>query len=231
MELRQYAQILYRRWWIPVALVILTGLFSAIQLRPWVTPPPTYTASLRLLLGVDPVAQADVTTYDPRYYAWLTSEYLVDDFTQVVNSELFAGNVSARLADQGLILPAGVIRGASNTGQQHRIITLSLSWGDRDQIQAIANAAATELTENASFYFKQLGTDQAVVTLLDEPSIGQVGASMRSRLELPLRLALALILGLGLIFLLDYLDTSIRTRRDLDDLGLAVIGEIPRGKP
>lgn len=228
MELREYAQILIRRWWIPAVLVVLTGLFSAVQLRPWVTPPPTYTASLRLLLGVDPIAQADVTTYDPRYYAWLTSEYLVDDFTQVVNSQLFASNVSQRLADQDIVLPAGVIRGASNTGQQHRIITLSLSWGDRAQIEAMANAAADELTENAAFYFKQLGTEQAVVTLLDAPSIGQVGTSLRSQLELPLRLGLALILGIGLIFLLDYLDTSIRTRRDLDDLGLAVIGEIPK---
>lgn len=228
MELREYAQILYRRWWIPVVLVVLTGIFSAVQLRPWVTPPPTYTASLRLLLGVDPIAQADVADYDPRYYAWLTSEYLVDDFTQVVGSDLFAGNVSQRLAAEGISLPAGVIRGASNTGQQHRIIALSLSWGDRGQIEAIAQAAADELTQNAAFYFKQLGTDQAVVTLLDAPTIGEVGSSLRSRLELPLRIGLALILGLALIFLLDYLDTTIRDRRDLDNLGLAVIGEIPR---
>ncbi len=102
MELRQYAQILYRRWWIPVALVILTGLFSAIQLRPWQTPAPTYTASLRVLIGVAPATAADAAAYDPRYYAWLTSEYLVDDFTQVVRSDLFAQKVSERLADQGI---------------------------------------------------------------------------------------------------------------------------------
>ncbi len=85
--------------------------------------------------------------------------------------------------------------------------------------------------QNADFYVQQLGSDATLVTLLDGPAFGQVGQSLRSRLELPLRLGLALILGLGLIFLLDYLDTSIRTRQDLDELGLAVVGEIPRGKP
>lgn len=228
MELRQYAQILYRRWWIPVALVILTGLFSAIQLRPWQSPDPTYTASLRVLIGVAPATTADDAAYDPRYYAWLTSEYLVDDFTQVVRSDLFAQKVSERLADQGIQLPAGAIRGSAATGQLHRIITLDMSWPDQAQLAAIAQAAADELVQNADFYVRQLGSDTTLVTLLDGPSFGQAGQSLRSRLELPLRLGLALILGLGLIFLFDYLDTSIRTRQDLDDLGLAVVGEIPR---
>ena len=231
MELRQYAQILYRRWWIPVALVILTGLFSAIQLRPWQTPAPTYTASLRVLIGVAPATAADAAAYDPRYYAWLTSEYLVDDFTQVVRSDLFAQKVSERLADQGISVPAGAIQGSAATGQLHRIITLNLSWPDQAQLAAIAQAAADELVQNADFYVRQLGSDPTMVTLLDGPAFGQVGQSLRSRLEFPFRLGLALILGLGLIFLLDYLDTSIRTRQDLDELGLAVVGEIPRGKP
>ena len=47
---------------------------------------PQYTATLRMLVGVLPAAEADVAAYDPRYYAWLTSEYLVDDFTEVVRS-------------------------------------------------------------------------------------------------------------------------------------------------
>ena len=98
------------------------------------------------------------------YYAWLTSEYLVDDFTEVVRSDLFARNVSARLAEQALQVPPGVIRGSAATGKQHRIITLSFTWGDAGELAAIAQAAADELTENAPFYFKQLGTDGAGIS-------------------------------------------------------------------
>ena len=41
-------------------------------------------------------------------------------------------------------------------------------------------------------------------------------------------MALAFAVGVGLALLLEYLDTSIRRRDDLDELGIPVIGEIPK---
>ncbi len=228
MELRDYWRILRRRWWIPVGLTLLVALLSAAQLRPWQTPPPTYSASLRFLVGVLPAADQERTAYDPRYYAWLTSEYLVDDFTEVVRSGLFAQNVSARLAEQSVEIPPGLIQSSAATGEQHRIITLSFTWPDRAQIEAIAAAAAAELTENAPAYFRQLGTDNAGVTLLDGPNVAEVTPALRSRIELPLRLLLALAAGLGLALLLDYMDNSVRRREELEALGLTVLAAIPR---
>jgi capsular polysaccharide biosynthesis protein len=66
------------------------------------------------------------------------------------------------------------------------------------------------------------------VTLIDGPTINPVGPSLRSRLEMPLRRLLGLLIGIGLVFLLEYLDTSIRSRQELEALGFTVIGEIPR---
>jgi capsular polysaccharide biosynthesis protein len=228
MELRAYWEILRRRWWLPLLLAGLVAMISAVQLRPWQTRPPSYTASMRLLVGVLPATNAAETAYDPRYYAWLTSEYLVDDFTEVVRSGLFAQGISARLADQAIDLPAGVIQGSAATGQQHRIITLRFGWSDEAQLLAIANAAAAEITENAPIYFQALGSEGAGVTVLDGPTVGVVGASLRDKLEWPLRVGLGLLVGLGLIFLLEYLDTSVRNRREVETLGLRVIGEIPK---
>ncbi|MCB0131627.1 MAG: hypothetical protein KDD78_12290 [Caldilineaceae bacterium] len=229
MELREYGAILKRRWWIPVLLVLLVGTLSALQLRPWQPQPVTYRAEMRMLVGVLPASDAAIASaYDPRYYAWLTSEYLVDDFTEVVRSQLFAEQVNQRLEAQGIAIPPGVIQGSAATGKLHRIISLGFNWGDEAQLTAIAHAAAAELTDNAAFYFQQLGTDGAGVTLIDSPTVNQVAPGLRSRLDWPLRVILALLAGLGLVFLLDYLDTSIRNRRDVEELELAVLGEIPR---
>lgn len=229
MELYEYGRILRRRWWIPAVLTLLVAGFSALQLQPWASPPPSsYTATTRLLLGVLPVQNADTTSYDPRYYAWLTSEYLVDDFTEVVGSELFAEQVSNRLATQQISLSPGLIRGSATTGKQHRIITLQLTWPDADEAAAIASAASAELEGNASRYFRQLGTEGATVEILDRAIVTPVGTSTRQRIEFPLRVALALLAGLGLAFLVDYLDNSIRLRSDLEELGLNAIGTIPR---
>lgn len=228
MELRAYWEILHRRWWLPLLLAVLVAAISAVQLRPWQPRPPMYSVSMRLLVGVLPATDATGIAYDPRYYAWLTSEYLVDDFTEVVRSSLFAQGVSARLADQAIELPPGVIQGSAATGQQHRIITLSFSWGDDMQLVAIANAATAEITENATTYFQALGTDDAGVTVLDGPSIQLVGASFRDKLEWPMRIGLGLLVGVGLVFLLEYLNVSVRNRREVEMLGLRVIGEIPK---
>jgi capsular polysaccharide biosynthesis protein len=228
MELREYWDIFKRRWWIPVLLTLLVGLLSTLQQQPWTPQPVTYQGSLRMLVGVMPAADQDVTAYDPRYYAWLTSEYLVDDFTEVVGSQLFAHNVSVRLAGQAIDVPAGMIQGSAATGQQHRIISLSFAGGDEAQVRAIADAAAAELTEHATRYFQQLGTEGAGITLIDGPTVNAVGPSLRSRLDLPLRMILAFLVGVGIIFLLDYFDTSIRRRDDLTDLGISVLGEVPK---
>lgn len=228
MELRDYWRIVRRRWWIPVALTLLVAGISAIQLRPWQSPPPSYSATLRLLIGVLPATQSDASLYDPRYYAWLTSEYLVDDFTEVVGSELFAQAINQRLAAQGIVIPVGLIQGSAATGQQHRLIRLTLSWGDPEQLTAIADAAVAELAERTPFYFQQLGTPDVQVTLLDSPTVVPVAVGIRQRLEWPIRIILALTVGVGLLFLLDYLDTSIRRSDELEALGLPVAGTIPR---
>jgi capsular polysaccharide biosynthesis protein len=39
-----------------------------------------------------------------------------------------------------------------------------------------------------------------------------------------------LLVGIGLIFLLEYLDTSVRKRSEVETLGLRVIGEIPKDR-
>lgn len=228
MELRDYWRIVRRRWWIPVALTLLVAGISAVQLRPWQSPPPSYAASVRLLVSVLPATQADSSLYDPRYYAWLTSEYLVDDFTEVVGSELFAQAINRRLALQGIAIHPGLIQGSAATGKQHRLIRLSFAWGDPVQLEAIAAAAVAELNENTPVYFQQLGTPDVQVTLLDSPVVSLVGVGIRQRLEWPLRVILALIAGVGLLFVLDYLDTSVRRSDELEEMGLPVVGTIPR---
>ena len=116
MELRAYWAILRRRWAAPVLLPILVALFSAVQLRPWQAPAPSYSVSLRMLVGVLPLEGVDTAQYDPRYYAWMASEYLVDDFTEVLAAELFAKAVNARLAEQEDSHPGRIDPG----NRQHR---------------------------------------------------------------------------------------------------------------
>jgi len=223
MELRQYWAIIARRAWIIVVLLAAV-LFSYLALAP--EPTPAYSAGMRFVVGVRPERQGDYYAYD-RYYTWLTAEYLVDDLSEIVKSRAFAEDV-ANLA--GVPVPAGAIQGATSTGKLHRILSVSLTWPNDQELTRIADAVVSLLTTSADRYFAQMSTESAVVSLIDAPVVSPVGRSLRERIDLPLRLLLALAVGIGIAFLLDYVDVSVRHRQDLLSLGLPVLGEIPAGR-
>lgn len=227
MELRQYWHIVWKRVWIIIALLVVV-LIGSLALHP--KPAPLYQATMRFLVGVAPEARTgDYYTYD-RYYTWLSTEYLADDLSEVVKYSAFADDVNAHLAQKGApitVLP-GAIQGSTVAEKQHRILTLRISWGNADELAAIANAAAEVLPQNGPTYFAPIGVEQARFTLIDRPVVVPVGKSLRERLDLPIRLFLALLAGIALTFLLDYLDDTVRDQADLEAMGITVLGEISR---
>lgn len=233
MELRHYWWIIRRRWWLPVGLVVLVGLFSLLTLRPWQTRPAVYTASLRFNVGLQPEPRsADYYTYD-RYYTWLGSEYLIDDLSEIIKGSAFAEAVTARLHQSGLTVAPGAIQGSTQAGKLHRILTVSTSWGDPDGLLRITQAISETIQADLPQFYGALltstpGAAPIEAILIDGPHVGVNGPGLRERLDLPIRLILALLLGIGLTFLLDYLDPHVRSRVDLEEMGLPVIGEIPR---
>jgi capsular polysaccharide biosynthesis protein len=227
MELREYWHIIRRRWWLPVGLAVAVGLLTVVMQRPWLPRSPSYTASMRFNVGVQPQRLSDAYTYD-RYYTMLTSEYLVDDMGEIVRSQRFAEAVSRRLADQGIAVPPGAIGASTQPGKLHRILTVNVSWGDAAQLKAVAEAVAATVTEGSAEFFSQFSAEEADIRLIDPPVITQVGRSALEQLDLPLRIALALAAGVALAFLLHYLDDYVRERSDLEKLDIVVLGEVPR---
>lgn len=221
MELRAYWNVVRRRWWIIAILV--AAVFAASYL---LTPKPTttYSATMRFTIGLasESVPVTDTLTYSREYYDWLVSEYITDDFSEVVKASLFAQDVSACSG-----VPVGGIQGSANTQKQHRILTLSISGQDREQLTNVANCAAKALREDNAKYFAQLNTYRASIQIIDGPSISESTTDLRGRLDLPIRVTLAAIAGVALAFLIDYLDDSVRSARELEQLGVPVLGEIP----
>ena len=227
MELRAYWRVIRRRWWLPVALALLVGLFTVLVQRPWQPHPASYSASMRFNVGIRPERIPGVYTFD-RYYTMLTSEYLVDDLGEIVRSHLFAQAVSQRLASEGVAVPAGAIGASTQPGKLHRILTVNVAWPDEHQLGEIANAIVATVTEGSAEFFGQFSASEADIRLIDPPVISLLGRPARDQLDLPLRMLLALAAGLVLVFLLDYLDDSVRDRQDLQQMGFHLIGEVPK---
>ncbi len=232
MEIRKYVSIAWHWSWLIVGLPALVLGFSL--LRPAGSQDRGYTATMRFSVGLTPQSSAPALyTYD-RYYTWLTAEYLADDLSEVVKSREVADAVMAEAKRQGLAVDIGpgTIQGSTSSGKLHRILTVSLSWPKRDELQKLANAVAAVLSQGQTPYFDQFRAvgSPVVMHVIDPPAISPVGASLRSRLDLPLRLILALFAGVALVLFLEYVDDTVRGAHDLQARGLEVLGTIPRGR-
>lgn len=227
MELRTTWHILLRRKWIPITLFLLTLLLTLVTQKPWQSPPPTYAMSLSFSVGMQPQAAPTAYNYDG-YYTALASEYLIDDFAEIVKGSEFAARVTQHLADKGISIAPGVIQGSTQTGTLHRILQITLYSVDAAQLADIADAVSTTLTDDASLFMPRLLAGQGAVYLINRGNVVAIGPSLRQRLDFPLRLVLALVAGIGLAFLAEYLDDRVRTSADLEALGLPTMGEIPR---
>jgi capsular polysaccharide biosynthesis protein len=220
MELRQYWRIIWRRWWLVAVLVLVVLIVSLVTYQ---APPARYQANMRFAIGIKGQAPVYAVSGEGRSDAWLASEYLADDLSEVVKGGDFATRISERV---GFSVPAGTIFAT----REHRIMTVNITWDDPAQVVTIAEAVAAEIEGAGQQYFPQLEDVQAEAVLIDGPGIGQVGRSLREKLDLPLRLFIALVAGVALAFLWDYLDDTVRERSELESLGVQVLGEIPRSQ-
>jgi capsular polysaccharide biosynthesis protein len=224
MELRQYWQIIRRRLWVVFSLFLIVLAIGFLKRAP---STQGYQANMRFLMGLEPEAKTgDYYTYD-KYYTWLTSEYLIDDASELVRSKAFAEAVSKQLASQGIQVPAGAIQGSTQAGQLHRILTISVGWGDAKELGDIANAIVAVLPGEIAWHFAQVGTSSVHASLIDPPTLFAIGASLKQKLDLPLRLFLSVVAGIALAFVLHYLDDSVLSRQELEQSGLNVLAELP----
>jgi capsular polysaccharide biosynthesis protein len=221
MELIRYWHIVRRHWWLIAALVAIVGI-SSLLTYDW-SPPQEFTASLRFNVGIEPVPPDDAEyVYNP-LDTWRSAEYLMDDLASAVRGSEYARRVAARLDQENVNLA-----GAFGAATEFRVLTISVRWGDREQLERIVNAAIKVLDGEGRELVGPLGRARPVLRLIDPPVVVPVGPSLTDKLELPIRLGLAVLAGVAGAFLLDYIDVSVRSGDELENMGIAVLAQIPR---
>jgi len=224
MELRRYWSIIRRRWLLVVVPTVVVLAIGILTYRPAAT---SFNVGVRFIVGQTPV-EGDILRDEGRYYNWLTSEYIVNGLTDWVRGGEFAVAVSELLADQGVDIPAYAIQGGLAADNARSMLTLSLTYSDAEALAHMMDGVVSVLIADNAKALPQLGGETAVLTQLDQPVVNEMPSGIRSQLDLPLRLLLALMAGVGLALLVEYLDPTIRDRDEIQQLGLQILGEIPK---
>ena len=223
MELRTYAKILLRRWWLVVAPLLVVSVYVVATYAP---PPMAYQVVMRFSAGTEPAGLS--LEYD-RYYPWLTSEYIANGLADVIETGQFAQAVVSRLSGTGMELSPATVRAGIVADNAQSILVVYVTWPNADQAVALAQAITEELAENSAAYYPQLEGLMPAVRRLDDPAPVPMPPRLRAQLAGPaVKMALALSVGVGLAFLWHYLDPTIHEVDALEKLGIAVLARIPR---
>ncbi len=218
MELRRYWQIILRYW--PVVVVLtLVGALAAYQY--YKSNPPTYQASA--VINIYQEASPN-DTYSG-IYADQASEYAADDFIKIIQGNTFMKAVADQLKEIQVNLSPDELKGMVTVERKHRELTITTTNNDSTTALRVARSVSAVLKNDAPSYIKGR---PVVATVLDSPAEASLTGG-RSVLQAGIRLLAGLLSGLGLAFLLSYLDNSVRSKAEAEEiLGLPVLGMLVR---
>lgn len=224
MEIRDLLSAIQRRWrivaFVTLLALVVGGFFTLRGPLAWES-----TIRLAVSTGADTRADAPPYVYYRDYYAWLASEYLADDITEVIKSDAFLSDVAAHLNEP---LTGSSIRHALRAKKTHRIVDVTVQAPTADQARRIAGAIAEVIRTQGSKYLRQLATANSQIAVIDGPDTLPATTTPSQALDIGLRGALGLLAGLFLAWIVDYIDSTLRTSADVQRaLGLPILGEIP----
>ncbi|GAA1432540.1 polysaccharide biosynthesis tyrosine autokinase [Microlunatus lacustris] len=208
MELRDYLEILRRRW-LGATVVALAVLATASALTLLSTP--QYTATTRLFFSV----QGSESVTDLAQGSTFAEKQMTS-YAEVATSPLVLNPV---IRDLRLDTAADLLAGSITTTVPSDTVILEVSAVDPDPARArdVANAVGNELSEVAATLVpeREDGSDAVQATILAPALLPSSPSSPDVLRNLAVALALGLILGAGFALLRHVLDTKVRNDQDV----------------
>jgi capsular polysaccharide biosynthesis protein len=231
LELREYWSIIRRRWWLPVAIMLVALIAStAVGIR----GATAFKTDMRIAISTIPTPDPNATLYyDPIYYSNLDSEYLADDMSEFMTSRAFADEVVRELAvgnKQSDVDPITIVN-ATRTKKTHRFIDVTITTSTLEQGELIGGSISRILNDPAhlAIYLKALTAYNTQMVVVTPPVTHRANTIPGLIGEIGLRTVIGLLVGLGLAFVIDYVDPSVRTREEAEAIvQVPVLGQIPR---
>lgn len=226
MDLRYYVSVLWRGRRLAALVTALTALISLglalftgrgykIETELLVSPlsnPSTLPANLQ---------------YDPAYYAELTSEYILDDFTEVLRQRTFANQISQAL--HGAVKPTE-LKNQIVANRVHRILKVEATLNGEQKAREVGAVIDQLILKEAPTYFTGQHNNQVVTaTVIEPPTLVQKPSLIRTGAFWFLRTLVGLAAGVALVFVVRYFDPNLYDEWDVSrELGVPVLASIPR---
>lgn len=217
MEFKEYLKIIRKRLWILIISTVLAGLISGVVSIYFL--PKIYEASTTLIVGNN---KNDISLNDLQYDDLLVNQKLVKTYSIIARSDRVLEQV---ILDLKLALTAEELRTKVSVGSEGETEILRISVQDERPKQAmkIANSIAGIFKEQVKGVLQMEN-----VEIIDTAKLPTEPVSPRENLNILIAVFAGLVFGLGIIFMVEYLDNTIKKSEDIEkNSGLIVLGVIP----
>lgn len=217
MELKQYLKIICKRLWLIVLLPAIAGFAS-------------FYVSFYVLT---PVYESNITLYvinkkaDPQlaiaYNDVMVGQQLVKDYRELVKSRTVTGSVIRELQLKGFTPESLAEKISVNSKNDTRIIEIRVQDQNPVRAKDIANEVGYEFINKVIDLMKVEN-----VSIVDSAQTPSEPVKPKPTVNIAIAVFTALLAALGIVFLIEYLDDTIKTSEDVEKyLGLTVLGTIP----
>ena len=218
ISLREYFFVLRKRLWLVILLTIVSVVVSGIV--SYYVLEPEYQTFTTLIVG----KPKDYQNVDNKleYNELLLNQKLVSTYGEIVKTRAVTDEVIEKLnLDMGYKEFKEKVN--VNLVKDTEIIKLEVTDRNPELAAKIAN-------ETALVFMKNIKEIMMVenVQVIDEAQIPESPIKPRPKLNMAIAGVLGFMIGIFLIFLLEYLDNTIKTPEDVERyLDLPIIGTIP----
>jgi capsular polysaccharide biosynthesis protein len=218
MELKEYLSILKKRWLLIVVITLIATLISGGV--SYFVIKPTYKADISVIIQKqESTGSANLAM---NYNDILMYQKLVKTYSELAQSRTVAEHAVQAL---GIDMNPDVLRAMISVTPKGdtEFLTIAVRSSNAVQAMEIANQLAKSLKEKSITIMK---SDN--VQILDPAMLPTGPDSPRPMLNIAIAFFLGLMVSVGLIFLLEYLDNTVKYPEDIEKLlGLPMMGAIP----
>lgn len=220
IDLRQYWDILCKRWLIVVLIPVIAALTSGVISYYMIKP--VYQASTTLIVGKKASEEGLAATQMLDNNVLLANQQLAKTYATIAQSRTVEQSV---IKDLNLPLTVEGLDGLISIDQVKttEILEIMVTNTNPALAASIANTMAAEFSK-AVIEIKKVDS----VSIVDTAVTPDKPVKPNKRLNVLIAFVVGLMASVGIVFLLEYLDNTVKTSDDIEKLlGIPVLGVIP----
>ncbi|NMO95704.1 YveK family protein [Paenibacillus lemnae] len=209
MELKQYFEVMRKKWWL--LTIIVAAAMAVAGVKSFYFTTPVYAANAKLIVNQssgDGAAALNASTIQ-------TSIFLINSYKEIIKSSAVMNKVVEQypeLGESASLLSAKISVTSANNSQVMNLVYEDTSY---PKAAAVVNAVSTVFKAQIPDI---MNVDNITILSEADLSLSPAPININPVMNILISFVVSLMLAIGFVFLLDYLDDTLKTESQIIEI-------------